>query len=132
MSDPENMENQGFKINDQRRFAPDGTPLSEEKSPKEEEKIKSEASQEAWGEELPANLSTLILSLAAGAQSALGVAPNPLTGKIEKDLLQAKYHVDLLGILVEKTKGNLTSEEEKLLQTILYDLRIKYLEAKKI
>ena len=54
---------------------------------------------------------------------------NPLTGKTEKSLDQAKYMIDLLQLLKDKTAGNLDKDEQNLLNGCLYDLRMKYVEA---
>lgn len=137
MSDREELENQGFKIQDRRRFQSDGTPVEGTVSEGQDsgttpEAPKSEAAGEARPSrsELPADFSSLVLSIAAGAHSALGLVPHPMTGKLEKNLSQAKYSIDLLGMLEAKTKGNLETEEAKLLEAILYDLRLRYVEAK--
>lgn len=59
----------------------------------------------------------------------LGEAPDPVSGKKQQDLGRAKRAIDLLGILQEKTRGNLTPEEGELLDALLYDLRMRYLQA---
>lgn len=137
MSDAEEMENQGFKVKDRRRFHPDGTPVSETgeaaaiqapASPASEPKAPAKAVVQEL-REIPADFSSLILSLAAGAHSGLGLAPHPMSGKVEKNLSQAKYNIDLLSLLEEKTRGNLTPEEAQLVQAILYDLRMRFVEA---
>lgn len=69
---------------------------------------------------------TFILSLGSSAFVHLGDAPHPETGKVEPNLLLAKQTIDILGMLQEKTRGNLTSEEEKVLQTLLSDLRLRF------
>jgi hypothetical protein len=56
----------------------------------------------------------------------LGELPNPMTQKREKDLAAAKQMIDLLGMLQAKTRANLTDEEERLLQQLLFDLRLRY------
>ncbi|MCK4248500.1 MAG: DUF1844 domain-containing protein [Candidatus Omnitrophica bacterium] len=61
----------------------------------------------------------------------LGELENPLTQKKEKDIVQTKYIIDILGLLQEKTKNNLSDQEEKLLEGLLYDLRMKYVSASK-
>ena len=63
--------------------------------------------------------------------SGLGIhrGGSPATGKIERDLEQTKYSIDLLQILRDKMRGTLTDEEEKLINTALYDLRMRYVEA---
>jgi len=75
------------------------------------------------------SLKTFLSGLAGQVLINLGLFENPATGKREKDLEQAKYSIDLMEILKEKTRGNLTEEEEKLINTILYDLRMRYVEA---
>jgi hypothetical protein len=60
------------------------------------------------------------------ALMALGEVPNPATGQPQADLEQARYLIDILGMLQEKTHGNLTSEESTLLEDLLYELRMKY------
>ena len=61
----------------------------------------------------------------------IGEIPNPETGKTEKNLPLAKQSIDIIEMLKEKTKGNLDPEEEKLLDIVLYDLRMKYVNALK-
>ncbi len=134
MNSEENIKNQGFKVNDRRRFAADGSAASEDELAEEKPKHENEPNfkpEESFEQAFTASFSSLIFSIASGAQSALGIAPHPLSGKIEKNLGQAQYSIDLLGILSEKTKNNLSVEEERLLQALLYDLRLRFLEAKK-
>lgn len=131
MASKEEEENQGFKVNDRRRFQPDGTPAEETvASAAPEPEPPAPASEKAPEREIPADFVTLLLSLAASAQSALGISPNPRTGKVEVRLPEAKYSIDLLSVLQEKTQGNLNTEEQKFLQALLYDLRLRYVEAK--
>jgi hypothetical protein len=73
---------------------------------------------------------TFALSLGSSALMHLGDAPNPETSKLEVNLLLAKQTIDLLGMLEEKTKGNLTADEEKLLEHLLYDLRLRFVAKK--
>jgi len=70
--------------------------------------------------------STFILSLNTAALVHLGELPDPVTNKKQVNLTLAKHTIDTLEMLKEKTKGNLTFEEEKLLQSILYELKLKY------
>jgi hypothetical protein len=84
------------------------------------------------GEELPKiDFSTFVLSLSHSAVLHLGEAPHPDTNKVERSLPMARQTIDLLGLLEEKTKGNLTGDEERLLTQILFDLRIRFLELSK-
>jgi hypothetical protein len=66
-------------------------------------------------------------SLAMDALISLGDIPHPTTKKQNTNLPQAKYLIDLLGVLEEKTKGNLSVDEERLLKDTLYQLRMRYL-----
>jgi len=77
------------------------------------------------------DFATFILSLSHSALMHLGEAPNPETNAIEKDLPLARQTIDLIGMLEEKTKGNLTGDEERLLGQILYDLRMRFVEKSK-
>ena len=71
--------------------------------------------------------STFILSLNTAALIHLGELPDPITQKKKVNLLLAKQTIDTLEMLKEKTKGNLTIDEEKLLDTILYELKLKFI-----
>ena len=75
--------------------------------------------------------SSLVLMFGTTALVQLGVTPNPGSDQKTPDLVQAKQIIDLLGVLQDKTKGNLTAEESDLLESLLFDLRMRYLEAAK-
>ncbi len=77
------------------------------------------------------DFATFILSLSHSALMHLGEAPHPETGKVEKNLPLARQTIDLIGMLEERTKGNLTGEEERLIGQILYDLRMRFVEMSK-
>jgi hypothetical protein len=77
------------------------------------------------------DFATFVVSLSHSAMLHLGQAPHPDTNAVEASLPLAKQTIDLLGILEEKTKGNLTGAEERLLTQILFDLRMLYVEAEK-
>jgi len=68
-----------------------------------------------------------VTTLAIQTSIFLGQMPNPTTNKQEEDLPQAKFIIDTLGMLKEKTKGNLTPEEAALIENVLYELRMQYL-----
>ena len=68
-----------------------------------------------------------ITTLSLQASIALGQVPNPVSKKTEEDKAQAKFLIDTLGMLQEKTRGNLTKEETELLENLLYELRTVYL-----
>ena len=76
------------------------------------------------------NFSMLVMSIASSAAMALGLAPNPQTGKTETDRGMARFNIDLLIMLKEKTKGQLTKDEEQLLEHIVSDLQLKFVQQK--
>ena len=79
-------------------------------------------------QELPTlDFTTFLLGLIGTAYVHLGDAPNP-DGQSERDLMLARQDIDLLGLLSEKTKGNLTGDEERLLEQALCDLRMRFVE----
>ena len=70
--------------------------------------------------------STFILSIGSSALVQLGEVPDPETGQTMENLLAAKHSIDILSMLQEKTKTCLEQDEKQLLDTLLYDLRMKY------
>lgn len=79
--------------------------------------------------EHPSSLfSILALSLGNAALVGLGLVPEPESGTTTKNLELAAQNIELLAMLKEKTKGNLSSEEQHLLDGLLYDLRLKYVD----
>jgi hypothetical protein len=70
-----------------------------------------------------------ITTLALQASISLGFMENPETKETKKDPSQAKFIIDTLGMLQDKTKGNLSAEETQLLENLLYELRTAYLSA---
>ena len=142
MSDEE-IEGKLFVIKYRRRFTDEGelkeeTPAEEkterpEPETEEEEKAEPEAAAEQ-AEQMPfpeINFSTFIFSLNTSTLLHLGEVPDPATGKQQEDLVMAKQTLDLIAILEEKTRGNLTSDEENLVKHILYDLRLRYVQKAK-
>ena len=71
----------------------------------------------------------LILSLSTSVLIQLGEIQDPMTQQTEKNLPLAKQTIDLISLLQQKTKGNLSNEEEKLMESVLYDLRMRYVKA---
>jgi hypothetical protein len=122
-------DNSGFKVADRRLFTPEGELRD---SPPESSKSDQEIPTVSPGtlprpdDDMPMRFQTLIFSLSTTALLQLGLAPNPTSGKPEKDLPAAKETIDILEILQQKTKGNLTSEEAHLLEECLYDLKMSY------
>lgn len=79
----------------------------------------------------PIAFNTFIIGLASTTLIHLGAAANPDTGRTERNLDLARESLELLSMLREKTRGNLTEEEEKLFATLLTDLRLRFVEATK-
>lgn len=86
---------------------------------------------EPTGPLAPMDFSTFVLSLGSTAMVNLGQVPAPGSDEPMKDLPAAKQMIDILGILQEKTRGNLTDSEQKLLDSLLYDLRVHWVDAQK-
>lgn len=76
----------------------------------------------------PVDFATHVLSLASSAMVALGKMPDPSGETPPADLDTAHYLIDVLGMLELKTRGNLDESEQKLLQSLLYDLRVAYVD----
>lgn len=131
MTDEKRNEEQekGFVVRDKRFTAK----REEEKvSPAQEEKkgdlLKEEVSEEQVS--LPEiNFFSFIFSLSTSALIQLGEIEDPFTQKESKNLSLAKQTIDLIGMLREKTRGNLTSDEEKFIDEVLFDLRMRYVKA---
>ncbi len=77
-----------------------------------------------------ASLSVLMMSMASSAAMAMGLTPHPETGAVTKDRDMAKFNIDLLLILKEKTKGHLTKDEDQFLNFVIHDLQMKFVEMK--
>ena len=70
----------------------------------------------------------LVLSLQMAAMQQMGKVASPISGKIERDLNQAKSSIDLIEMIQKKTEGNLNEDEKKLIDHVLYELRMNYVE----
>ncbi|MBW2616891.1 MAG: DUF1844 domain-containing protein, partial [Deltaproteobacteria bacterium] len=123
-----NEEEKGFIIKDRRSFDEKGDlkDIEPEKDKKPEgEKNEAEPKKEAPKEDteslpLPeVNFSTLIFSLSSSALFHFGEIADPQTGEKKKDLPLAKHAIDTIAMLKEKTKGNLTEEEQKFIDSVL-------------
>ena len=145
----EEKKDKGFTVSDRRRFSvseggeaqEEGKPTEKESKQPEEAKesppegAEAEAKAAGQGEgakrEEPAALpeidfSTFVVSLSSSALIHLGVVADPMTGEQNKDLAIAKQTIDMLAMLQEKTQGNLTKEESQWMESMLYDLRMRY------
>lgn len=85
-----------------------------------------DAAQSEPGELPPASLTTLVGMLAMQAYVALGQIANPVTGKAEIDAATARHFIDLLRVIEDKTLGNRTTEENAMLNNVLYELRMAF------
>jgi hypothetical protein len=95
-----------------------------------EDKDTRSAAQESEDELLNnLNFSTFILSLSTSALVHLGELPDPITNTKEVNLPLAKQSISIIEMLKEKTKGNLTPEEDGLIESLLYDVRLKYVQS---
>jgi hypothetical protein len=77
------------------------------------------------------DFATFVLSLSHSALMHLGEAPDPDTNETRVDLSLAKQNIDILVLLEEKTKGNLSGDEERLVAQVLFDLRMRFVEKSK-
>ena len=122
-------EEKGFVIKDRRSFDDKGD--LKDQAPKEEplkeEPRKGAPREEGEGMPLPeVNFNSLIFSLSSSALINLGEIADPHTGQKHQDLPLAKHTIDTIAMLKDKTKGNLNAEEQRFLDTILADLRWRY------
>ena len=75
------------------------------------------------------DFTTVLLGFASSALIHMGVQPHPESGSLTRDAALAREVLDLLALLREKTRGNLTPEEERFFDSLLTDLRLKFVEA---
>jgi Na+-transporting methylmalonyl-CoA/oxaloacetate decarboxylase gamma subunit len=75
-----------------------------------------------------AHFVSLVLMFQAVAMQHMGKVKNPATDKIERDLEQAQFAIDSLDMIQAKTKGNLTQDEERLLKTVIQELKLNYVD----
>jgi hypothetical protein len=122
----------GFTVTDRRSFA-DGGDAPEEAGdePGDETPATSTVGDFPIAAFPPVDFHTFVLSLGSSALLHLGEIENPNDGVSQKDLPLAKHTIDILAMLEQKTKGNLSPAEEKLIESLLYDLRLRYVEATK-
>ena len=131
------VEGNGFIIKDRRSFDEDGELKEEsrEEEVKTEGKEKEEAKTERDDTQRPrlpeVNFNSLIFSLSSSALLHIGEIADPQTGQKTKDLPMAKHSIDIIAMLKDKTKGNLAEDEQKFLDNILADLRLRYVKATK-
>jgi hypothetical protein len=127
------IEGDGFTVKDKRAFDSSGKVREpSEKAEDRAEKAKEEPKKEAKKKAPPlpeVNFSSFLLSLSSSALLHLGEIPDPQSGEQRKDMALAKQSIDILTLLKNKTEGNLTEEENNLLENLLYDLRMRFVKA---
>ena len=133
----EEQENSGFRVTDKRPFREDGEPR-QPKAAEETEKRPESKEGKASGaapltqEEMPGtgpriDFPSYILSYYTQGLVLLGEVPNPMTNKKEEDMEGARHTIDILSMLHEKTHGNLSREEDQLIASVIYELRMKFM-----
>jgi hypothetical protein len=124
----------GFRVTDRRRFSEEGEAREDEGVSEAEPEsapapdLPPPPQRAAAAPEEPVSFSSFLLGLSTQALLHLGEIEDPASGRVERDLGAAKHVIDILGILKEKTRGNLEQPEEQLLEAVLYDLRMRYVE----
>jgi len=149
-------EQPNFKVTDRRLFNADGSPRDLPPEEKAETKVEepvaapaaaaaqepptpepevsagaAEAEEEFGEEDMaeardPASFISFVMSIASNAASALGMMEHPVTHQREVDVELGKHWIDILGMLQKKTEGNLTSQEKRMVEGLLADLRMQY------
>jgi hypothetical protein len=142
----EKEEDKGFVVKDRRRFSDEADAEEAKAAPaetvapepeKETRKTPESGTEETFdktrgkGPFPEVSMATFIISLSSSALVHLGEIPEPETNQTRIDLPIAKQIIDTLGMLQEKTKGNLDQDEDRLLRSVLYDLRMRYVEKSK-
>jgi len=95
------------------------------------EQAKQKAEQAGERDLPPADVLGIVQILATQALLYMGAFPDPQTGRAMVAMDLAKFHVDLLGVLEEKTKGNLTEQEQEVVSQTAHELRLQYVEVNK-
>lgn len=75
------------------------------------------------------DFATLIASFGSASMIAMGLMPDPRSGELTQDLVVARQNIEILSLLQEKTRGNLSAREDELLQRMIGELRMAYVEA---
>lgn len=130
-----------FKVTDKRRFTTEGESKqepddSEKEAPRQEERQASRPEEPRTGSDKaeaprPLDFSTFILSLANTALFQLGFIKTSESEEVRQDLPAARQTIDILAMLEEKTRGNLTDQEKKIITETLFQLRMAFVEASK-
>jgi Domain of unknown function (DUF1844) len=150
MAEEEEEKGRGFKVQDRRRFSQEGELKPEHRGAEQESVRTAEPKASAQPKAQPGpggeaesllaagagaaysagevTFASFIVGLSTEALALLGEMPHPATGERTCDLGGAQQIIDIIGLLREKTRGNLDHDEESLIDAILFDLRMKYVE----
>ena len=131
----EREEEQGFRVTDKRGFREDGEARAPESSGRTEAKAASEPApagdipfdKQEMPPSPPVDFPSYILFYYTQGMVLLGEVPDPHTNQKHEDMEAARHIIDILSMLEQKTKGNLSKEEEQLLEGVLYELRMKFM-----
>jgi len=122
------QEEQSFRVTDKRGFREDGeTRTPEVSADAQSSSTEKTAPEKEVPPRTPIDFPSYLLSYYTQGLVLLGEVPNPYTNKKEEDIDAAQHTIDILTMLEQKTKGNLTKEEQQLLETVLYELRMKFM-----
>jgi len=131
----------GFKVVDRRGFASDGTrreaPSEQAKAPESprpsdpEQRPAASAARDEADELGPPGFDTIVSYLSTTAFFQLGLLAGPGGQRIPPDLVNARRTIDMLEVLQQKTRGNLSADESQLLEDVLYELRMTFVELQK-
>jgi hypothetical protein len=126
------QEEQSFRVTDKRGFREDGETVAPENAEKSGEKtaapppLGTDAASHEIPPRPPIDFTSYLLTCYYQGLASLGV-PNPATDNKEGDLEAAQSMIDLLAMIEQKTKGNLSNVEQKLLEDVLYELRMMFM-----
>jgi hypothetical protein len=139
----EDKKEKSFVVKDRRKFTETGESREDEVGKLEEtktgepvkegeetaeQKSGDKAAEEAYIPEM--NFASFIFSLSTSAMYHFGDFPDPVSKKAERNLAAARQTIDIIAMLREKTEGNLSPDEKNLIDTILFELRMRYVKEK--
>ncbi len=127
-------EDGGFSISDKRHFTSEGEVRKEtadqaakESAPQQADAGAPPEDKRSIDQEERIDFPSYVLTYYTQGLVLLGEVPNPYTNKKEENLQAARHMIDILALLQEKTRGNLDQEEQQLLDSVLYELRMKFM-----
>ena len=124
----------GYKVKDKRRIGKEEGGKDRNDAGESRDWKEADGDKRKWGhhdDSSSIDFTTFIMSLSTSSLIHLGEIDDPQTKKAEQNLPAARQTIDLIALLKEKTKGNLSPEEEGFLENILFDLRIRFVKIMK-